>query len=251
MFGSKYALGFVALLAGCGSGDKLEEAMSAFGNALGGAANDISFKSSLVTGQIMGQEAKICVGGFPEIRLSDAAFDSRKNETLDYILATLPRVQRFDTGSSLQAALEADCSGFAGLLSFVTWEELSEAPDLTQLSDWGTFAPFRDPQGRPYVSVCARDVECEDGDILRITLNGVPQFEVELLNSAQCQGIWIEQGRSFLGVYAVNGTGYKGNCSFANRNTGEVTVSGASGGTSQSYQVLGGRGSYGEIQITN
>lgn len=80
--------------------------------------------------------------------------------------------------------------------------------------------------GSPVLQVCIRDHECEDGDILNVWVNGRPVIADELRNEASCTLERVPAGNNRIQVYAPNGTGHKGQCSFADANTGEISVSG-------------------------
>ncbi|WP_073356670.1 hypothetical protein [Lampropedia hyalina] len=134
----------------------------------------------------------------------------------------------------------------------VSWEQFVTDATNRQLADWGSFNSIFSAQGQRHLNVCLRDNQCEDGDILAITLNGQEIVRSELFNTASCFDVPVNSGVSYLGVYAVNGTGYKGQCDFADRNTGEITVRGADGrGITQLYSVRGGQGSYGSLMVVN
>lgn len=80
--------------------------------------------------------------------------------------------------------------------------------------------------GTPVLQVCIRDHECEDGDILNVWVNGRVVIADELRNTASCTLERVPAGHNRIQVFAPNGTGYKGQCSFADANTGEISVSG-------------------------
>ena len=208
---------------------------------------------ALVTGQIMGQERQVCFDNTPTVP-SDAPDAGRQLRALqDYILSNVVKLVRFDSGSSVRSELTSNYSCDYKLSPYLKYDyaALAGTNDLQQLRDWGTFAPLSDASGRRYVVVCVRDTQCEDGDILRITLNGQGVAETEIFNAPRCFQVPVSSGTNYLGVLAVNGTGFKGQCSFSDRNTGEVTVQGRSGSpVAQTYNVPGGAGSYGQIDIT-
>jgi len=72
--------------------------------------------------------------------------------------------------------------------------------------------------------ICLRDYICEDGDVLRITVNNSIQWQEELFNRGSCRDVTLNQGQNTISVLAVNGTGYKGNCDYADANSGEISV---------------------------
>lgn len=116
-----------------------------------------------------------------------------------------------------------------------------------------TNRPLRDfkvtvPSSRQKVRVCVRDHECEDGDRVRVSVNGGSVFSGEIDNRWACEVVPVNKGRNRIKLYAVNGTGRKGNCSYANVNTGEIRVEGKTGET-QSWRHRGGAGSSANIIV--
>jgi len=104
------------------------------------------------------------------------------------------------------------------------------------------------PSSAPNVRVCVRDHECEDGDSIRVSVNGKGVFNGELYNRWDCRDVRVRSGRNSITLYAVNGTGYKGNCSHADTNTGQIRVTGKNSET-QSWQHRGGAGSKANIVV--
>jgi len=104
------------------------------------------------------------------------------------------------------------------------------------------------PSSAPNVRVCVRDHECEDGDIIRVSVNGKGVFNGELYNRWDCRDVRVRSGRNSITLYAVNGTGYKGSCSHADVNTGQIRVTGKNSET-QSWQHRGGAGSKANIVV--
>ena len=101
----------------------------------------------------------------------------------------------------------------------------------------------------PYeVEVCVRDHECEDGDQVRVSVNGSAPLGGEIFNEWNCRSISLREGRHDIELYAVNGTGYKGNCSHIDGNT-ELRVTGEDSQT-QSWRHRGGKGSKANIEVT-
>lgn len=238
-----FAVPVVALVGGCAGGEELLD-------AIGGATGD-GGKRVKLTGPIMGEERMICIDSPPQI--APAAL---QQEIDKYLFKTI----RWDTGTpdkkttvNKQIEDNRSCSYRLSPYMTMSWQQFVEDASLNQqLADWGNFSAKFTAQGQRYVSVCMRDNECEDGDILALTLNGAEIARSELFNAPRCFDVPVKQGTNFLGVYAVNGTGFKGSCGHADRNTGEVTVSGATGGGGkQTYSVRGGQGSYGSLTIVN
>lgn len=232
-----------ALTVGCGGGEALLD-------AIGGATGDGGLRVKL-TGPIMGEERMICIDNPPNI--TPAAL---QQEIDKYLFKAI----RWDTSTpdkktTVNKQIEGNRSCSYRLSPYMTmsWQQfVADAALNQQLADWGNFSAKFTVQGQRVVNVCMRDNECEDGDILDITLNGKAIVRSELFKEAKCFDVPVNAGVNFLGVYAVNGTGFKGQCSHEDRNTGVVTVYGASGsGRTQTYSVRGGQGSYGSLMIVN
>ena len=101
----------------------------------------------------------------------------------------------------------------------------------------------------PYeVQVCVRDHACEDGDRVRVSVDGNELLGVEIVNEWSCRAVSLGEGRHDIELYAVNGTGYKGDCSYMDGNTGELRVAGADSQT-RSWRHRGGKGSRANIVI--
>ncbi len=132
------------------------------------------------------------------------------------------------------------------------------SPDASpaQTADQESFAdrPLQDfhilvPRSSYPVQVCVRDHECEDGDRVRVSVNGRVVLSTEIVNRWFCQEVPLRAGRHDIYLYAINGTGNKGNCSFADANTGEIRVTGENSQT-QSWRHRGGKGSSARIVVT-
>ena len=77
------------------------------------------------------------------------------------------------------------------------------------------------------VQICVRDHECEDGDAISVDVEGRNVFTGEIVNEWVCSDFDVESGQNYeIELTALNGTGYKGSCSYADINTGEIRVSG-------------------------
>ena len=102
----------------------------------------------------------------------------------------------------------------------------------------------------PYdVEVCVRDRECEDGDRVRVSVNGIELMADEIVNAWMCRSVTLREGRHDIELFAVNGTGYKGeDCNHADANTGEIRVTGEDSQT-QSWRHRGGAGSSSGIEV--
>ena len=114
--------------------------------------------------------------------------------------------------------------------------------------------PIRDFQisvpGSPHeVQICVRDHACEDGDRVRVSVVGRQLLDEEISNEWSCRATPLREGRHDIKLYAVNGTGYKGDCSYADGNTGELRVT-ASGSQTHSWRHRGGAGSSANIVVS-
>ena len=199
----------------------------------------------ILTGSIMGKQREVCVNQ-PLVNLTPGELQA---ETDKYVF----KAMRWDSGASVNKKIEGDRSCGYNINPYLTmgWDKFAASGSNQQLADWGNFVAKTDSTGKRTVDVCFRDTQCEDGDILDITLNGTGIVRQELFNAAVCYSIPASTGVNYLGVYAVNGTGFKGRCDFADVNTGEVSVKGSTGQAVQNYQVVGGQGSYGALTIVN
>ena len=100
------------------------------------------------------------------------------------------------------------------------------------------------------LQICVRDHECEDGDIISVTVDGRMVFSGEIDNDWSCSVIDVRAGQRYsVELLAINGTGRKGNCSYRDANTGEISVEGENIET-QSWRHRGGAGSSAEIIVT-
>ena len=93
------------------------------------------------------------------------------------------------------------------------------------------------------LEICVRDHKCEDGDEISVDVEGRTIFSGEIVNDWDCQTIEVQGGETYqVELTALNGTGYKGNCSFIDENTGEIRVTGENTET-QVWRHRGGAGS--------
>ena len=100
------------------------------------------------------------------------------------------------------------------------------------------------------VQICVRDYSCEDGDEIRVTVNGDIVFEGELFTRPQCRDVAVREGDNPIEMLALNGTGGKGNCP-NDVNTGEITVTSPGGNqTLQRWRHSGGAGSTANLVVT-
>ena len=121
-------------------------------------------------------------------------------------------------------------------------------------TDAFTAQPIRDfriavPASPHDVEVCVRDHQCEDGDRVRVSVNRSVLISGEIVNAWRCRTLSLREGRHDIELFAVNGTGYKGDCSYIDGNTGELRVTGQ-GSQIQSWRHRGGKGSSARIVVT-
>ncbi len=99
------------------------------------------------------------------------------------------------------------------------------------------------------LQVCVRDHECEDGDKISVDVEGRNIFSGEIVNDWVCDTVEVQAGQSYaVELTALNGTGYKGACSYADANTGEIRVTGENTET-QVWRHRGGAGSRARIVV--
>ena len=134
-----------------------------------------------------------------------------------------------------------ECWNFPLRVRMVPNED-SMVPNEDSLDDVTVSIPSSCPRE---VQICVRDYACEDGDIVRVSLNGTRLFERELFNTSYCVSAPVLVGTNSIELFAVNGTGYKGPCSYADANTGEISIN---GGT-QRWEHSGGRGSRANLTV--
>ena len=99
------------------------------------------------------------------------------------------------------------------------------------------------------LKICVRDHECEDGDKIRVEVEGRSIFSGEIDNDWDCYTLTVWAGEIYaVELTALNGTGYKGNCDHSDANTGEIRVTGENTET-QVWRHRGGAGSKARIIV--
>ena len=99
------------------------------------------------------------------------------------------------------------------------------------------------------LEICVRDHICEDGDKISVDVEGRSIFSGEIVNDWDCQTIEVRGGETYVvELTALNGTGYKGDCSYADANSGEIRVTGENTET-QGWRHRGGAGSKARIIV--
>ena len=136
-------------------------------------------------------------------------------------------------------------------------EDLPDIPDADPIDDFDVSVCSSQRE----VRICVSDYACEDGDRVRVSVNGGEVFSGELFNRAECFNVPVNEGPNAIELYAINSTGAKcgNNCPshcepgnldvFAEVNSGEITVTGGNTET-QRWQHGGGRGSRAHINVT-
>ena len=100
------------------------------------------------------------------------------------------------------------------------------------------------------LSICVRDHECEDGDKVAVTVSGNVLLAVEIAADWQCEDVRLGPGTHAIELRAVNGTGFKGECSHADVNTGEIMVASDREDSVQRWRHRGGTGSSARLKVT-
>ena len=105
------------------------------------------------------------------------------------------------------------------------------------------------------IEVGARDHQCEDGDRVEIRVYDGSSwrtvFSDEINNSWQTRTFDATVGNHYTVIaIALNGTGFKGSCSYRDANTGEMRVSYGGRERTTRWQAPGGSASVGVINVT-
>jgi hypothetical protein len=118
----------------------------------------------------------------------------------------------------------------------------------------GTASNFGSLRARPgrQIDISVRDHECEDGDRVNVMIAGIANgFEAtpfpnqEIRNIPATKTVTLPGSGTYLVVMtALNGTGFKGNCSFEDENTGELIISGTSQAKPVVWRTRGGTGTH-------
>ena len=129
-------------------------------------------------------------------------------------------------------------------------DDLSLSKCLTVTGDQGIQDfPMKIRGATGSLEICVRDHKCEDGDKISVDVEGRTVFSGEIVNDWVCKKIEVRGGQSYaVELTALNGTGYKGNCSYIDENTGEIRVTGENTET-QVWRHRGGAGSKARIIV--
>ena len=147
--------------------------------------------------------------------------------------------------SELELSAAADGSVYSDARTMRTeGDDLSLGRCLVLTGDQGIRDfPMKIKGATGSLEICVRDHECEDGDEISVDVEGRTIFSGEIVNEWDCQTIEVRGGETYVvELTALNGTGYKGNCSYIDENTGEIRVTGENTET-QVWRHRGGVGS--------
>jgi len=122
---------------------------------------------------------------------------------------------------------------------------VQDLDDANPLDDFNVTIPVSCPR---QVEICVRDHQCEDGDEVAVSVNGIEVLRTELFNAPRCLDVSVRAGVNTISLLALNGTGFKGACSYQDANTGEITVGGSR--HAQNWRHRGGAGSRANLNVT-
>ncbi|SMN01179.1 hypothetical protein SPONN_2256 [uncultured Candidatus Thioglobus sp.] len=142
----------------------------------------------------------------------------------------------------IQKQMQSDKSTYKLKVIQTNWQP--EPFERQELQDFHISVPSSNRE----VQICVRDHECEDGDRIEVSVNGDAVFRGEIENEWDCNTADVNKGRNTIRLYALNGSGNKGSCSYADINTGEIKIKG-NNTQSQQWQHRGGKGSSADIVI--
>ena len=146
--------------------------------------------------------------------------------------------------------------GFLGHLP--TIDPPANAPGWTSFGPINVTIPAASAVGdRGTITIKVRDHACEDGDRVAISVWNAHSrvwheiFRGEIFNEWQTRTYEVTAGYHYIvDVFALNGTGFKGNCSFADVNTGEVFISNVNdSGSGARWETTGGAGSRTAVNV--
>ena len=208
-----------------------------------------------------GQEQRVAAGTGSD-RLTRQPAKSRLTRRLVLWLALLvpvPACDLIDDGSPTaptdnNPTISSD-GGTLGRLSTVA------RPDT---DGWTTFGPINVSLAeaqrigdRGTIRFGVRDHECEDGDQVSVNVHNrqtnswYEVFRGEIFNHWQWRDHTVTAGYYYtVDVVALNGTGFKGNCSWADANTGELFISNVDNfGNGGHWNTTGGAGARTVINV--
>ena len=115
------------------------------------------------------------------------------------------------------------------------------------LGDFSISLPSNCPRE---VQLCVWDNGCEDGDRIRVSVNGNVEFNGQLFKQMRCKKVSVREGRNSVELFAINGTGGLNNCDTPpGVNTGAMRISGGNSQTRE-WRHAGGAGSSANLDVT-
>ena len=206
---------------------------------------DVAFESVRLSGCVADGNgdpvghADITARGIDYVGTSSATADGKGRFEIRVRLGSeveLVAASRDDSSEAMTLATGAEDSSLQECLALLDERGLSDFPIQIE-GESGT------------VEVCVRDHECEDGDAVSVAIDGNNVFVGEIVNEPACSTLEVEAGRDYvIELTALNGTGYKNACNFADANTGEIVVSGLNVET-QVWRHREGAGSQARIVV--
>ena len=136
-------------------------------------------------------------------------------------------------------------------------EEEPDDFDAVPLDDFNVTIPSSCSQ---QVELCVHDWACEDGDEVRVSVNGAQVLQTELFKAPRCVSVPVREGVNTISLFAINDSGYKcgngcplsctpGNpANFSKVNSGEITITGDQ--RKQRWEHRGGTGSTANLNVT-
>lgn len=120
-------------------------------------------------------------------------------------------------------------------------------PNADPLDDFALEIPSNCPTE---IQVCVRDHSCEDGDEVRVSVNGSVVYEGEIFSGWSCRTASVRRGDNLVDMLALNEWGHERNCARNDVNTGEIRISARGGASnSQSWRNSGGTGSRATLTV--
>ncbi len=202
---------------------------------------DVLYESITMTGCVQDQQGK---------PVKNAEVTAHGKDYVGRSKATTDVEGRFEIevrpGSEIELSAAADGSVYSDAQMMRTArDDMSLDGCLTVTGDQGLRDfPMKIRGATGSLEICVRDHECEDGDEIRVDVEGRTVFSGEIFNEWDCQAIEVRGGETYqVELTALNGTGYKGDhCSHRDANTGEIRVTGENTET-QVWRHRGGAGS--------
>ena len=207
---------------------------------------DVLYESITMKGCVQDQQGKPVKNAEVIARGKDYVGSSKATTDVDgqFEMAVRP-----DSELELSAAVDGSVYSDAQMMR-TERDDMSLDGCLTVTGDQGLRDfPMKIRGAAGSLKICVRDHECEDGDKISVDVEGRTIFFGEIVNDWDCQTIDVRGGERYeVELTALNGTGYKGNCSYIDENTGEIRVTGENIET-QIWRHRGGAGSKARIIV--